>query len=111
MSKEILINPGTSSEKKISIPVSSVDGIDTIKYRVSADIGVPYYFLKIIDNATTLEEKNIDIGIPFKSAKKKIVVSNIENMDIAFTTVQSLITKNKSMESLDQTITEFFVIS
>lgn len=108
MSKEILINPGTSSEKKISIPVSSVDDIDTIKYRVAADIGVPYYFLKIIDNATTLEEKNIDIGIPFKSAKKKIVVSNIENMDIAFTTVQSLITKNKSMESLDQTITEFF---
>ena len=48
MSKEILINPGTSIEKKISISISSVDEIDTIKYRVASELGVPYYFLKII---------------------------------------------------------------
>lgn len=108
MSKEILINPGTSIEKKISISISSVDEIDTIKYRVATELRVPNYFLKIIDNVTTLEEKNIDIGMSFKSAKKKIVVSNIENMVITFNTVESLISKNKSLESLEESVSMFF---
>jgi len=50
MSKEIIINPGTSYEKKVSIDISSVDDIDTIKYRVVSILVLTYYFLNIIEN-------------------------------------------------------------
>lgn len=108
MSKEILINPGTSYEKKINISLSFVDDLETIKYRVASELGLPYYFLKLIENDTTVEEKNIDIGIPFKTAKKKIMLSNIENMSVSFNTIQPIIIKNKSLEELEELTSAFF---
>jgi len=48
--------------------------------------------------------------MPFKSAKKKIVVSNIENMIISFNTLKPIIIKkkNKPLETLEELTYAFF---
>lgn len=95
MSKEIIINPNTKNEKTISISYSSIDDIETVKYKIAASLKIPHYFIKLVQNDNTLEEEKVSIPIPFKNIIRKIPVANLENVQLSFNTLQNIVLDHK----------------
>jgi hypothetical protein len=95
MSKEIIINPATKNQKSISISYSSIDDIETLKYKIAASLKIPHYFLKLVQTDSTLEEEYVSIHIPFKRVIRKIPVANLENVQVSFNTLQNIVTEHK----------------
>ena len=78
------------------IEYSRIDDIDTIRYKVASELKFPYFFLKLKDNPQNTKIEEVKLNIPFKKITKITKLTDLENMtDIAFTTLESLVEKNK----------------
>lgn len=106
MSKEIIINPNTKYLKKINVSYSNVDDIDTIRTKVASILNIPYSYIYLNQNNTTIQEQPVELKIPFKKITKKIALTDIAQMNISFTTLESIILENKkkSFESIYEII-------
>lgn len=95
MSKEIIINPNTANQKSINISYSSIDDVNTIKYKLASSLKIPHYFLKLVQTDKTFEEENVSLSLPFKTIVRKIPVANLANVDVAFNTLQYIVLEHK----------------
>lgn len=109
MSKEIVIDKDTDFEKTIRIPYINIDDIDTVQVRVASELNIPLKFLMLEDNSTTAEEKDVKLSIPFKRTIKKVALSDIEKMNISFSTLESTVflNKKKSLQIIINKAKEF----
>jgi len=106
MSKKVSIDTGIT----LDIPISSIDDAETVKIMCASSLKVPIHFLKLVQNDTTIEESDIEISIPFKTTKKLVQLTDIENMSISFNTVQKLITDSAtdSIPKIIENVVKYF---
>lgn len=106
MSKKVSIDTGIT----LDIPISSIDDAETVKIMCASSLKVPLHFLKLVQNDTTIEESDIEISIPFKTTKKLVQLTDIENMSISFNTVQKLITDSAtdSIPKIIENVVKYF---